>query len=411
MSWTGQGGRVITDPYEGVGAAVPWPPPDSMLSSAADLPGPAYVVSRVAWRQVLTVMMAPPLLYLALFRMVGHSAVPLSRLVNPGILGLLVVLEGALAGVCLARRGRATVVGTNDWIAVRSMLGRHWRQQFFAEVDRFSSRNRSQRGRSRMAVVTMANREGRRVSLVLDNRDPAIPALLGRLRSAGAREVDRRELAPMSRRRTGLVLAVVLGAIGLPVGYVAVGPLRLLPPSIAGTFTWSGCRASLAVEGQRPEIGTPYVAATVQATGETWRLLTTRQESAFTFVQHTQDPAARLAHLRRDGFLVAYQAYLQNATGAVVDMEMLRFTTAEGAQAYDTYVNRSVCEEGWHGRSGPRPTEVYLHQGKAALVRWIGGDSIVEVRQTDSTPFSTPQQVQSVAAALLASPGSTPGPK
>jgi len=151
------------------------------------------------------------------------------------------------------------------------------------------------------------------------------------------------------------------------------------------------------------------VTATLQAAGETWRLLTTRQEDASAFAQHTQDPAARLAHLDADGFLVAYHAYLQNTAGTVVDVEMLRFTTPKDAQAYDTYVNRAVCEQGWHGRSGPRLTEVYLHQGRAAFVRWVGGDSIVEVTQTDSTPFSTPQQIQAITAALQVNSGSESG--
>ena len=48
------------DPYQGVSAAVPWPPPNSILSSDPDLPGPAYVVSRVALRQVLPLVTTPP---------------------------------------------------------------------------------------------------------------------------------------------------------------------------------------------------------------------------------------------------------------------------------------------------------------------------------------------------------------
>jgi len=154
------------------------PPRTSTLSSAPDLPGPAHVVARVGWRQVLPVVIMPPLAYLALLR----SGVALSRLVNPGILGLLTVLEVVIAGVCLARRGRATVVGTHDWIAARRMFGRHWRQQSFAEVERFSRRSRAQLSRGSMTVVTMADREDRRVYLTLGNQDPALPALLGPLR-------------------------------------------------------------------------------------------------------------------------------------------------------------------------------------------------------------------------------------
>jgi hypothetical protein len=43
---------------------------------------------------------------------------------------------------------------------------------------------------------------------------------------------------------------------------------------------------------------------------------------------------------------------------------------------------------------------VYLYRGKAAFVRWVGGDSILEISQTDSTPFCTPQQVEAIAAAI-----------
>jgi hypothetical protein len=121
---------------------------------------------------------------------------------------------------------------------------------------------------------------------------------------------------------------------------------------------------------------------------------------ASTFAQDTQDPADRMAHLQQDGFRRADRAYLQNAAGAVVDVQLLRFTTQDGARAYEAYVNRAVCEDGWRGRSGPRPTEVHLHRGTAAVDRWVGGDSLVEVAQTSSTPFATPEQVDAVASAL-----------
>jgi hypothetical protein len=390
---------VDIDPYQGVSAAAGWPPPSSMLSSDPDLPGPAYVVSRVALRQVLPLVTTPPLLYLVLFRL-GASGVPTSRLVNPGILVLLAALEVVLAALCRARYGRPTLVGTTDWVAVRSIFGREWRQQSFAAVSRFSRRIVSRPGRGLMAMVTMADREDRRVSLTLGVADPALAALLARLRSAGAVEVDRKELAPMSRRHDVGLVALILGAVALPVAFLALGPLRLLPPSMAGAFTWSGCRASLAVEDEHPQSGTPYLTASLQAAGESWRLVTTRQENASAFAQHTGDPKARLAHLQNAGFLVAYHAYLQGADGAMVDVATLRFSTPAGAQAYDTYVNRAVCEDDWQGRAGPRPTEVYLHRGRAAVVRWIAGDSIVEIGQTNSTPFCTPQQVQAIAAAL-----------
>jgi len=257
-----------------------------------------------------------------------------------------------------------------------------------------------------MAVVTIADRQGRRLSLTLRYDDPALPALLGRLRDTGAQEVDRRELAPMTSRRTAVTVAAVLVAMGVLIGYLILGPLRLLPPSVAGAFTWSGCRAALAAEGKSPEGDPPLVVALKQASGSAWWLLTTRQADASTFAQRTGDPAARLAHLKADGFLVDEQTYLQNAAGAVVDVQMLRFTTPEGAQAYEAYVNRAVCEQEWQGRSGPSPTEVFLHRGKAAFVRWVGGDYLIEVGQTSSTPFSTPEQIEGIAAALLAGPRS-----
>jgi hypothetical protein len=204
----------------------------------------------------------------------------------------------------------------------------------------------------------------------------------------------------MSARRSWGVVALTLAAAGLPIGYLLVGPLRLLPPSVAGAFTWGGCRASLAAEGRPAEPGAPYVTAALPAAGETWHLLTTRQLDASAVAQDTQDPAQRMAHLQEDHFLRADEAYLQDGAGAVVDVELLRFTTQEGARAYDAYVNRAVCEDGWSGRSGPRATEVRLHRGTAAVDRWLGGESLIEVSQTGSTPFPTPQQVDAVAAAL-----------
>jgi hypothetical protein len=340
----------------------------------------------------------PPPLYLVLFRL-GGSGVPTSRLVNPGILGLVAALEVVMAALCRARCGRPTVVGMTDWVAVRRTFAREWRHVSFATVSRFSSRIVSRPGRGLMAMVTMADREDRRVYLTLGVAEPALAALLARLRSAGAVEVHRRELSPMSRRHNVGVVVLILGGVALPVIFLVLGPLRLLPPSIAGAFTWSGCRASLAVEGKQPS-GTPYLTASLRAAGESWRLVTTRQENASTFAQHTGDPKARLAHLQNAGFLVAYHAYLQGADGAMADVETLRFSTPEGAQAYDAYVNRAVCEDDWQGHAGPRPTEVYLHRGRAAFVRWIGGDSILEISQTDSTPFCTPRQVEAIAAAL-----------
>jgi hypothetical protein len=386
-------------------AAERWPPPSSVLSNESDLPGVAYVVARAGWRQVLPVMLLPVLVYLTLFRF-ARSGVVLSRLVNPGVLGLLVTTEVLLAGWCLARRGRATVVATSDWIAVRGLNGRRWRQQPFGEVARFSCRSRS--GRGWATAVTVQARNGRRTCVNLGGEDPPVLALLNRLRSVGAAEVDSRQLVPMSRSRACAVVALTLSAAGLPVGYLALGPLRLLPAPIAGAFTWSGCRASLAVENQPAEPSAPYVIAALPSADGTWRLRSTREVDATAFVQDTEDPADRMLHLQEDGFLRADRAYLQNDAGAVVDVQLLRFATQDGARAYEGYVDRAVCEHGWHGRSGPRPTEVHLRRGPAAVDRWVGGESLVEVSQTSSTPFPTPEQLDAVAAALGAAAGSPP---
>lgn len=379
--------------YLGVGAAPSWPPSGSILSSDPELPGPAYVVSRVGARQVVPLLLVPPMLYLVMFRL-GRSGVPLSRLVNPGVVGVLVAVELGLASWGVARRGRPTVAGTSDWIAVRRTFGRRWRQQPFATVSRFSRRPLSRPGSGPMTVVTMTGPEGGGVHVALANEDPALEGLVGRLRSVGAVEADPKALPLISRRATWAAVALILAAVAVPMTYFLVGPLRLLPRSVAGAFTWSGCRASLAVEHERPEAGTPYVTASLQAAGVTWRLVTTRPENAATYAQHTQHPEARLAQLQRDGFLAASDAYLQNPAGAVVAVEMLRFSTHAGARSYDSYVNRAVCEADWHGRSGTRPTEVYLHRRRAALARWVVGDTLLEVGQTNSTPFATPLEVQ-----------------
>lgn len=384
----------------GVAAAPAWPPPGSRLSSDPELPGPAYVVSRVGSRQVVPLLFLPPMFYLTMFRL-GRAGVPLSRLVNPGVVSVLVVIELGLAGWGLARHGRSTVVGTSDWVAVRRTFGRRWRQQTFVTVARFSRRPLSRPASGRMTVVTITGPEGGRVSVALGNQDPALEGLVGRLRSVGAVEVDPRALPSTSRGATWAVVALILAGVSMPMAYFLVGPLRLLPRPVAGAFTWSGCRASSAVERERPEIGTPYVTASLRAAAQTWRLVTTRPETAATYAQHTQHPAERLAQLQRDGFLTASDAYLQSPAGAVVAVEMLRFSTQAGAQSYDSYVNRAVCEADWQGRSGPRPTEVYLHRGRAALARWVVGDTLLEVGQTNSTPFATPLEVQAIAAALL----------
>lgn len=383
----------------GLDAAPPaWPPPHADSVFVPGLPSPAFVVSRLSYPVAVTIIGLPILLYGAYFRLL-RAGVPLSRLVNPGVIGVVAVTVIALAVVLGPRAGQPTVLGGPDWVAGRGLFSRAWRMVPLAQADRFSSRTVRTRSGSRI-LVTIVGPAGNRVSLSFPATDPGAGEVLAALRTTGAHEVPRTELRLASRARATVVTTAIVAFAVLPMVYLELGPLRVLPRAVAGQFTWSGCRAALAAEDDRPATATTFVTNPLVAGGEPWRLLGESQLDAAEFAQHTENPTDRLAHLRHDAFVRADQAFLQDPAGHVVAYVALRFATPAGALAYDRYVNRAVCEHEY-GRHGPRSTEVRMFHGTSALVRWVTGSTVNEVVQTPSHPFATRAAVYAVAQTLV----------
>jgi len=383
----------MTEPNPPLPAAPAWPPPDAPIEFVPDLPSPAYVVSRVRLSAVILVVLLPVFLtvsYARLFR----NGLPISRLVNPGVIGVVVVATAVLAARLGPRVGRPTVVAGADWVAGCGLFSRRWRRVPLAQADRFSCRVVRTRS-STKSVLTIGGPAGERVVLSFPPGDRALAELVDALRAAGARE---ERVKPSRRQVIGIALLLVV-IFSLPVVYFEVGPLRLLPRPVAGLFTWSGCRATLAAEDDKPTPTVSFVTNPLLVGGVPWRFLGEQRLDAATFARHTEHPADRLAHLQRDGFLTAEEAYLADPGNHVVAFETLHFATPHGALAYDRYVNRAVCEHEY-GSHGPLPTEVRMFRGDVALARWVAGSSVDEVTRTGSRPVPTKAQVYAVAAAL-----------
>lgn len=378
------------------GPALPppaWPPPNAPTVFVPGLPSPAYVVSRARTSAVVLVVLLPVLFttaYARLFR----NGLPISRLINPGVIGTVIVATVVLAVLLGPRAGQPTVVAGADWIAGRGLFSRRWRMVPLAHADRYSRRDVRSRSRTN-TLVSIVGPAGQLVTLTFPAGDPALDEVLAALRATGA------QLQPKTGNgwRVAVVATVLVLLFALPVVYFEIGPLRLLPRPIAGEFTWSGCRASLAAETDRPSSTTTFLVNPIVADGVPWRLQFEQRLDATTFAQRTENPQDRLTHLQRNGFLEADQAYLVDPQGHVMLFEALRFASPAGALAYDHYVNRAVCEHEY-GAHGPRPTEVRLFRGSGALARWVAGSSIDEVTRTSSRLSANKAQIYAVAAAL-----------
>jgi hypothetical protein len=374
-----------------------WPPTDAPTAFVPELPSPAFVLSRVRASAVVA-LVALPVVFMGTYGRLFRNGLPISRLINPGVIGVVAVTTVALAAILGPRVGRPSVVAGADWVAGRGLFGGRWRMVPLGQADRFSRRVVRSRSRTN-TVLTIAGPAGQRVGLTFALGDPALDEVLAALHATGAREEPMAARGGKSRTWVVAVSALLIAVFSLPAVYLEAGPLRLLPRSVAGAFSWSGCRAALAAETDHPTSAPSFVTNPLSADGVGWRLLGEQRLDAAQFAQRTEHPADRLTHLQADGFLTADQAYLTDPRGHVVAFTTLRFAEAGGALAYDRYVNRAVCEHEY-GRHGPRPTEVRLFHGKGALARWVAGNALDEVEQTRSRPFATKAEIYAVAAAI-----------
>ena len=380
----------------GASASPAWPPTNAPTAFVPELPSPAYILSRVR-ASTVAVLVLLPVLFLASYARLLRSGLPLSRLINPGVVGLVAASTLALAALLVPRIGRPTVVAGANWVAGRTLFASGWQMVPLGTADRYSRRDVRSRSRTN-TVLTIAAPDDKRVSLTFRLGDPALGEVLQALQATGAR-LEPTARTPRSRQRALIATVVILVVFSLPVVYLEVGPLRLLPRPLAGAFSWSGCRAALAAEGDRPTSTTRFVTNPLPAGGDSWHFLGSQRLDAAQYAQRTANPSDRLVHLTRDGLLTADQSYLQDSQGHVVAFEWLRFATPAGALSYDRYVNRAVCEREY-GRHGPRATEVRFFFGRRALARWVAGSSVQEIVQTATRPFATKAEVYAVAASL-----------
>ena len=373
-----------------------WPPTGAATVFVPDLPSPAYVLSRVRASAVIALVLLP-VLFLAGYARLLRGGLPVSRLINPGVLGVVVLATLALGAWLVPRIGRPTVVAGVDWVAGRTVFSGHWRMVPLGTADRYSRRDVRSRSRT-TTVLSIAAPSGQHVSLTFPLGDAGLGELLQALQATGARE-EPSGRAAQSRRRVAMAAVAFIVVFALPAVYLEVGPLRLLPRPIAGAFSWSGCRATLAAEGDHPTPQTTFVTNPLPAGGDNWHLIGEERLTAAEFAQRTENPRARLAHLTSDGLVAADQVYLRDSLGHTVAFESLRFATPGGALSYDRYVNRAVCEREY-GRHGPRPTEVRFFRDRSALARWVAGSAVQEVVQTSVGPFATKAEVYAVAGSL-----------
>jgi hypothetical protein len=382
---------------EGLG----WPPPGEQVTGEAVLPMPATAVWRLPlWTSCLLVAL-PAIMTLQYGRLV-RDGMPASRLLNPGVLGVVVLLMSAVAAFVLPARRRLLVAGGPGWVARRPTVGARWRVVRLADVTTYSVREVSTRG-GRKRYVTLGERTGRRTALAFPATHPAGPALVAALQADGAREVAARELRTMGPLRVVALTAGVLAIALVPLGLLEVGPLSLLPASVAGEFSSGGCRAALAAEGQSAAANRPVqVRATEPVGAATWRFSGDWAQSEREYAANTADPSARAAQLHRDRAVSFHHLQYAGPTGAVLVVQAVQFATPSGAADYYHYLNRAVCER-FDGRAGPAPTEVRLTTSRGyEYVRWLSGTTIYDVSPATATPRATASDVEGLAAALQA---------
>lgn len=371
-----------------------WPPVVEPLASGV-LPAPATTVYRLPLARVVVLALLPLLLTLQSVRAV-RGGVPASRVFNPGVAVVVLLVTAAVAALVLPASHRAMVAAGPGWVARRPLPGGPWRVVRLADVGTFSEQTRVNRG-NRTDVVAMIERSGRRISVSVPAGHPAAVALADALRAVGAAESDR----PVRTLSTPAIIGLVVGitALGVvPVVFVETGPLRLLPPFLAGAFTSSGCRASLAAERDDPVARRVTMLAAEDVSGSTWRLRGDWPQSLQQYAAHTGNPSGRLHHLSADGAVGVDHVEYTGPTGAVLIVDVLQFDSARGAADYDHYVDRAVCER-FSGAHGPLPTEVRL-SGRDPVARWVEGTAVYDVGPAAVSPSASAADVDGLALAL-----------
>lgn len=373
-----------------------WPPAVEPLASGV-LPAPAAMVYRLPLVRVVPLALMPLLLTLQSVRAI-RGGVPASRVFNPGVAVVVLLVTAVLAALVLPASRRVTVAAGPGWVARRPVPGGPWRVVRLADVVTFSEQTRVYRG-YRTDVVAMVERSGRRTSVSVPAGHTAGPALADALRAAGAPESER----PLRTLSVPAVTGLVLGITGLalvPVVLVETGPLRLLPPFLAGAFSSTGCRASLAAERDHPASGRVTMLAAEDVGGSTWRLRGDWPQSLQAYAAQTGNPSGRLQHLGAAGAMGVDHVEYTGPTGAVLIVDVLRFGSARGAEDYDHYVDRAVCER-FSGDRGPLPTEVRF-SGRDPVARWVAGTAVYDVgpAATVAAPPASAADVEGLALAL-----------
>lgn len=383
-----------------------WPPPGEPVAGARELPEPATAVYRLGIARMGFVSLLPTLLLLSCGRLLANT-VPPSRLFNPGVLALLALSTVAVVASFVPARRRVMVAGGSGWMARRVVPWSRFRVVRLADVSTYSARVIATRG-GRRTVLVLVDRDGEHTSVSVPVTSPCGTALAEALQAYGARQVPPRETRGGGTwRQTAAVVAVLLAVAAVPIGYLLVGPLRLLPPGAAGWFSSSGCRAAFAAERTTAAPAPPLVwQAEVDVAGMPWRLHGDYRMTLDAFAASSADPAARRAHLLADGAQSADQLEYDGPGGQVLAVDEVMFATADGAMSYDRYVNRATCER-FEGSSGPAPTEVRWHSGHTyGMVRWVTGHTLYDVSPALTTPRATGRDADGLAAAFLA--GATP---
>jgi hypothetical protein len=374
-----------------------WPPAGEPMVSGT-VPTPATVVHRLPLRRAAVLAVLPLLLTLQSVRSF-RNGIPPSRVLNPGVAVLVLLAVVAVAVLVLPASRRVVVAGGPGWVARRAWPGGPWRVVRLADVASFSEQTRVNRG-YRTEVVAMRERSGRGTSVSVPAGDPASTALAEALRAAGAQESPRPIRTLPVAAVVGLALAIVVVAM-LPVAFVGAGPLRLLPHSVAGAFSSSGCRASLAAERDAAPAGPVTFLAAEDIDGSTWRLRGDWPMSPRAFAAQTRDPTGRLRHLTDDGATAVDHVEYAGPSGAVLVVTVLRFSSAGGAADYSHYVNRAVCET-VSGSRGPLPTEVRF-TGRDPLTRWVEGSAVYDVAPAAASPRASAADVDGLTLALARS--------
>lgn len=380
-----------------VGTDSGWPPDGDPLPRGRGLPDGAVAVQQgpIARRLLLAVL---PMLLLLAYAAVVADRVPVSRVLNPGLLSLAGLAVLALALLVLLPGRGLQVAGGAGWVARRGLGSPAWRVVHLSSVTDVGVRRYATRS-GPMVSITMIGPDGARTVLTARAREAWPASLVAALVAAGARQLDPRDLRGPGVGRVAALTAGALALAALPLLYLQAGPFQVLPDRVVGPFTSGGCRAALAAE-QDPDPGAPASWSRTERVGEdTWQLTAQVELTLAEFTAHTADPSARLAHLTAAGAMRAAQLTYVGPTGARIAVDALTFATDDGARQYLQYVNRATCER-FGGTAGPWPGEVRWTSGASyGLDRWASGATVYAVSPVVVGPRATRADVYGLTAA------------